>query len=286
MSTRVAAVVLHDVSPATWNLCVRLIDVVRSVGPDIPLTLLVVPDFHRRAPIDAHGAWRRFVDARLAQGDEVALHGLWHLDNGGPSKTWSAFFARRFLTAGEAEFSALTAAEARMRIDTGLEFFRRCSWTPVGFVPPAWQMSTAAQQVLREYPFRYTSVLRSIIRLTDGVHRPVPSLAFSARTRLRRYLSLQWNAHRLAKLSEAPSLRIALHPLDALYPDTLNAWRALLNRALRNRQPVTKQVLAMSYPDTTGLRHSRPTMPLREAISYTPSNPSDASNGMSSNTTR
>jgi predicted deacetylase len=243
--TRLAAIGLHDVSPATWPECKRLLALVRSIQGDIPITLLVVPDFHRRAPIDASSPWRDAVDRALERGAEIALHGLSHLDDGGRSPTLRAFFARRFLTAGEAEFAALGAAEARTRIERGLAMLRGCGWDAAGFVPPAWQISDAARSVLADYGFRYTTTLRTITALPADTRFAVPCLGFSARSGLRRAVSLRWNGWQLERLRGAPALRVALHPIDARYAETLDGWRAILEGALRDRRAVTKSELCV-----------------------------------------
>jgi predicted deacetylase len=157
-----------------------LLALVRSVHADARITLLVVPDFHRRAPIVASSGWRDAVDRALERGAELALHGLSHLDDGGRSPTLRAFFARRFLTDGEAEFAALGAAEARARIERGLAMLRDCGWEAAGFVPPAWQISDAARSVLADYGFRYTTTLRTIAVLPADTRFAVPCLGFSA----------------------------------------------------------------------------------------------------------
>jgi hypothetical protein len=237
------AIGLHDVSPANWPDCERLLELVRGLRPDVPITLLVVPDLHRRAPVDTSAGWREAVDSTLERGGEIALHGLWHLDDGGRSPTLRASLARRFLTAGEAEFAALGALDARERIERGLVMLRGCGWTPVGFVPPAWQISDAAGSVLADFGFRYTTTLRAITALPAGARFAVPCLGFSSRSALRRALSLRWNTWQVERLSAAPALRIALHPADARYAETLDGWRRFLEAVLRDRRAVTKSEL-------------------------------------------
>jgi uncharacterized protein len=241
--TPFVAIGLHDVSPATWPECERILELVRSLRADVPITLLVVPDLHRRAPIDASPGWRDAVDRTLERGGEIALHGLWHLDDGGPSPTLRSSLARRFLTKGEAEFSALDEADARKRIQRGLEMLHSCGWTPVGFVPPAWQISEAAGSVVADFGFRYTTTLRAITALPTGARFAVPCLGFSSRSSLRRALSLSWNARQLERLRAAPALRIALHPIDACYAETMDGWRRFLKAVLRDRRAVTKSEL-------------------------------------------
>ena len=240
---RLAAIGLHDVSPATWPACERLVELVRSFGADIPITLLVVPAMHRRAPIDAAPEWRPLVDGVLARGGEIALHGLWHLDDGGPSPSLGAFLARRLLTDGEAEFAALDARDARERIEKGLGMLRSCGWQAAGFVPPAWQISAAARAVLADFGFGYTTTAGTVTALPSGTRWNVPCLGFSARSALRRAGSRIWIGRKVRRLAGAPALRIALHPIDAEHESMFESWREFLEAVLRDRRAVTKSAL-------------------------------------------
>jgi len=150
---------------------------------------------------------------------------------------------RRFLSAGEAEFAAIDRNDARRRLETGIALLRRCGWKPHGFVPPAWQMSKGAAAVLPEFPFEYATSLGSVIRLPSQQRWSVPCLGFSARSALRRGVSIRWIRSRLARLNEATELRIALHPLDACHRSTLAAWHEILQTVLQEHQPLTKSEL-------------------------------------------
>jgi len=119
----------------------------------------------------------------------------------------------------------------------------RCGWQAVGFVPPAWQISVPAQAVLSEFPFRYSSTTGTLRRLPSDIAYRVPCLGFSARTALRRWLSIKYNMARLNSLRSAPLLRIALHPADAAYSATLTAWRSIIHQVLSDRVAVTKERL-------------------------------------------
>lgn len=240
---RLAAITLHDVSPATWPMCHRLLNLVFAHGRDIPVTLLIVPQWHRQASIDESRRWRAFIDALLARGCEIALHGLWHLDDGGASPSCRAAIERRILSAGEAEFAALDAAHARSRIETGLALLQRCGWHARGFVPPAWQISQQAAAVVGEFPFEYTTTLGSMTYIPGAQKWSVPCLGLSARTALRRRLSAWWIRWRLAQLADAPAVRVALHPVDACHDTTRALCDSLLASILQNRQPVTKSAL-------------------------------------------
>jgi hypothetical protein len=242
----------------TWPQCERLLALVYGLRADIPITLLVVPHMHRGTSVDESMECRRLVDRVLARGGELALHGLWHLDEGGASPSLRVAIERRALSAGEAEFAAIDRTDARRRIETGLTVLRRCDWEPRGFVPPAWQMSAEAAAVLPEFPFEYTTSLGSMTRLPTQQRWSVPCLGFSARSALRRGLSVRWVRWRLAQLHEAPELRIALHPLDVCNRSTLAAWREVLQMVLRDRHPVTKSELCRAVASRAAMSQQVP----------------------------
>lgn len=232
-------VAIHDVAPATWQACARLFDLLREVG-DPPLTLLVVPDYHGCGAVDRA---RDFIDAmerRIGHGDELALHGYDHLDHGPPPRTPAAWWRRRVLTAGEGEFSTLSTEEAYARIARGLEMFERLHWHVAGFVPPAWLSSTGTFAALRRFSLRYTSTHTRLIDLLSGERYQSPCLTASPRSAWRRATSKIWLASMEGLTAQAPLIRVALHPADALHADILESWHGLLTRLLRMRRALTK----------------------------------------------
>jgi len=150
---RALCVSIHDVSPATWDDCACLAQALRSVA-DVQLTWLVVPQHHRGGG-DA-GRMEAGLEAALARGDELALHGYTHLDTAPRGQG----LKERMLREGysrEGEFAALTSDEAAHRIRLGLDWFAERGWPVRGFVPPAWLMGTGAWQALGSFDFDYTT---------------------------------------------------------------------------------------------------------------------------------
>jgi len=145
---------IHDVAPATWSDCLRLVEAVRAVA-DIPLTWLVVPHYHFRP--EQSPAMEACLNVALERGDELALHGYSHLDTEAGGGGLRARFLRNVYTRREGEFAALTEAEARRRLALGLDWFAARGWTPTGFVPPAWLLGEGAWRALRDAPFAYTT---------------------------------------------------------------------------------------------------------------------------------
>lgn len=237
---RSVSVVLHDVSPATWPACAQLLAMIDACG-DVPVTLLMVPDYHHRGGMGNDLPFARAIEARLARGDELALHGLYHLDDGaGPPRTPMQWIMRRLYTASEGEFAALDAPTAERRIRAGLAQFEALDWPVAGFVAPAWLMSAGTRTALGRLPLRYTSSRRALYTLPQWYEYRCPSLVWSVRSAWRRGASLAFNALQVRRLRDVALLRLGLHPADAAYPAVVDLWRSLLLEALRTRQATTK----------------------------------------------
>jgi predicted deacetylase len=120
------AITLHDVAPATLPACRQLAALVESLDPRAPLTLLIVPDFHGRGRADQAPEFRAWVDARLARGDEVALHGFRHVDTAPRPTRPGGWVRRQLLGGGEAEFAALASGPARRSNSAMISTSRMC----------------------------------------------------------------------------------------------------------------------------------------------------------------
>jgi predicted deacetylase len=232
---------IHDVAPATWPDCLRLVQAIRAVA-DIPLTWLVVPHYHFRPERSA--AMETGLDAALARGDELALHGYSHLDTEADQGGLRARFLRNVYTRREGEFAALSHDEARRRLALGLDWFAERGWTPSGFVPPAWLLGEGAWQALRESPFAYTTTFSHFhcLRGGPGSIRSVksPSMVYAARNRSGRWLSPKVADATAAMLADAPLVRFSLHPPDARYPELMRHTQRVLEKLLARRSAVTK----------------------------------------------
>ncbi|MDC8758363.1 polysaccharide deacetylase family protein [Janthinobacterium fluminis] len=236
-------VAIHDVAPATWPDCQRLLAAVRAVA-DIPLTLLVVPHYHRGAHWPA--AYDGMLADLLAQGHELALHGYFHLDTAPLPGRWRERFLRRVYTEGEGEFAALDMEQARRRLERGLAWFGRRNWPVRGFVAPAWLLSKGAWAAVRALPFEYTTTLRYFHCLAPDDSVFAPSLVYAARNGVGRRLS-PCCARPLAWLQQsAPLIRLGLHPRDARHPALLRHAQRLIGDLLASRRALTKADFARS----------------------------------------
>ena len=232
---RTVCVVLHDVAESTHDACLRLLDAVREVAGDVPATLLVVPRYHGETPSSRFEAW---LDGRVERGDELALHGLTHRDEGAPDG-WIDRLRRSSYTRGEGEFWALSRDEALARIDVGLAWFARHRWPLAGFVAPAWLLGPGAREAVAQRPFAYTSTLRQLVHLPEGRAITSQSVVYSTSSAWRRASSLAWNAAVARGVGANPLLRLELHPRDADFDTVRRSWQAILRQGLRDRSAST-----------------------------------------------
>ena len=246
--TPMLCVSIHDVAPATWPDCLRLVQAIRAVA-DIPLTWLVVPHYHFRP--EQSPAMDACLNAALERGDELALHGYSHLDTEAPSGGLRARFLRNVYTRREGEFAALSEMEAQRRLALGLEWFAERGWKPAGFVPPAWLLGEGSWRALRAGAFAYTTTFSHFHCLRDADGQPVsgksllsPSMVYAARNRSGRLLSPRVADATAAMFANAPLVRFSLHPPDARYPELVRHTQQVLERLLTRREAVTKEECA------------------------------------------
>lgn len=244
-------VVLHDVAAATRPGCERVLGALREVAPDLPLTLLAVPRYHCEPSSAEFAAW---LGDRLAGGDEIALHGYTHVDDGEP-RGFVDRLRRRHYTRGEGEFSDLSVVEATQRITAGINWFARHSLVPRGFVAPAWLMSQGTWEALRWLDLRYTCTLRQLVVLPERRALTSQSLVYSCASAWRRQASLAWNATVAATLRHNPLLRLELHPHDADHAAIRRSWQGLLADHLRGRRATTLGAVAERFRIETDWDH-------------------------------
>ncbi|MFD2642258.1 DUF2334 domain-containing protein [Pseudomonas japonica] len=244
---RSVLLVLHDVAPETWPDYQPFVEAVDALG-QIPMTLLVVPDFHRRNAVERNTSFRRILDHRLVRGDELALHGYYHADDGPAPRTPGEYFMRRLYT-WEGEFYALSQDQALQRLGAGIELFRRLDWPLSGFVAPAWLMSEGTRQALRQLPLHYTSDPQHLYRLPDFTPVTAPGLVWSARSAWRRGLSRAVSAVQERRMADASTIRLGLHPVDMRHRFARRYWLNTLQHLLADgRMPMTKLAWLASRP--------------------------------------
>jgi len=126
----------------------------------VPLSLLVAPRVDRQS---ADSPALRWVRSRAAGGDAVVLHGLDHdLD---PCR-------RPRIIRRQAEFAALPAHEANLRLVAARALLERLNLRTDYFAPPRWLASNGTLIALRRHGFRLCADVTAVRDLHNGMVIP------------------------------------------------------------------------------------------------------------------
>jgi predicted deacetylase len=238
---RLVSIEVHDVAPATWHECETVLRTLDELGAK-RLTLLIVPYYHRGRPIQSDTRFLRALEQRLDRGDELSLHGYYHLDDQPPPRTVRGYVQRRMMTRAEGEFAAIDEATAAWRLNRGVEAFETLHWPLYGFVPPAWLLGTEARRAVERcgYAFEYVSLRHGVYRLPDWRYSRSANVSYSPDRPWRRAMSRVMIRREMQRAESLPLLRLSIHPQDARVPEVMDHWRTLVDEALTFRTPVTK----------------------------------------------
>jgi uncharacterized protein len=220
---RSLVVSLHDVSPHTWESCRRIVDALSAQGVHA-VSLLVVPDHHRRGHFREYPEFCAWLRQQVAAGGEAVIHGYYHERPARGGETLKDRVITRSYTAGEGEFYDLPYDAAKALVSRARDEFHGVDLHPCGFIAPAWLLSAPAEQALRDLEIAYTTRLRGVWDLRRGQIARSQSLCWSVRAAWRRHVSLAWNAVLFKRLRNAPLLRVAIHPVDLDHP---RIWRQI-----------------------------------------------------------
>lgn len=235
---------IHDVSPefepAVDQLYAQLTRLVRG-----PLTMLVVPDFWRKAPLAGAPAYRAKLRAWADAGVEMLLHGWSHRDETAHHRGAASWKARH-MTAGEGEFLGLSREEAARRLRDGRAAVEDAIGRPVtGFVAPAWLYGDGAKEALAAEGFEVAEDHFRVWRPADGtVVARGPVITWASRSRARTASSLAFAAFARRVLAPLPTLRIGVHPGDVHKASILRSIEATVRLSAVGRRPVTYRELA------------------------------------------
>ncbi len=229
---------LHDVSPLSQEACDKILRELHALGVR-QTSLLVVPDHHHRAPFLHRPEFCSWLEAQHAKGHEMVIHGYFHQRARRGGETARAKFFTRFYTADEGEFYDISEPDAHELVRKARYEFAQLGLHPVGFIAPAWLLSSAAENALRALQLAYTTRLGTVNDLKNGRVHHSQSLVWSVRSGWRRAMSVRWNAALHQRLRANPLLRLSIHPPDFSHAKIREQIRALISRALADRKAIT-----------------------------------------------
>jgi predicted deacetylase len=210
---------IHDVSPAWSDEIEAALELCAQAG--IRPSLLVVPNFHGRAPLLDDVRFCARLRELQGAGHETFLHGFFHQSRAryepahGPGRpAW--LFAQRVASGGEAEMNDVSIEEGLARVVDGERVLRDAGLRVDGFVAPAWSMPPWLLPLLAGRGYRFTE---DHLRVYDPAARRARLsvvLNWATRSPGRLLSSVAWC--RVAKRARwIGSARIAIHPADMGY---------------------------------------------------------------------
>lgn len=233
------AVTIHEIEPATWERCALLREWLADHGV-ARATLLVVPapdlhPFDRRSP-----ALRAWLEERIADGDEVAQHGLLHRRTrpGAPRRAGAGRSPR-----DAAEFVGLDAAETARALDAGRRILADAGIVAHGFVAPGFAYTRALHEALRSR-YAWWATAEALHRSTAP--RPLRSAALGrgAVDPLRRAAS-PFLVRTASRVAGGRPVRLELRPGDVDHPRSIAAAQAVLRRHAHRRALTCGQLAAV-----------------------------------------
>ena len=239
MPRREVLLSLHDVTPVHRERIERAEALFAELGVR-KVTYLLVPAFHGAEPCDADERWIAWCRAPRSFRVDWLLHGYFHREDlaaSAASAGVSERLKRRYMTAGEGEFLALSAQDAGERIARGAEVFRRVlNEEPRGFVAPAWLFNASLAAVLARHSIGFHEDHGGIIPTDGAPPTSAPVVTWATRTPLRKWTSIAGTPVLLTLWRRRPLIRLAIHPHDFDHDATVASIRRVWRAALRARE--------------------------------------------------
>lgn len=242
-AARWVVVALHDVAPPFEDAIRAQLDLLAEIGIR-RVTLLVTPDWHSAAPLRDAPGLVDLLQAHVAAGSQLALHGYAHQpDDARPFEgTRLDRLRARLFAANAAEFLTLDPQEAEDALRAGLDEFEQAGLPrPAMFCAPGWLHNAAAEAALTRAGLRYLIGMFDARDLWSGWRIQTPAVGYMGAGPKQelgvRILNL---LVRLAKLRSAEVACVYLHPQGQPTGARVRSQIAYLSKLLaRGWQPAT-----------------------------------------------
>ncbi|AXB48957.1 DUF2334 domain-containing protein [Amycolatopsis albispora] len=212
---------LSGMNPRTLHRCAELAEELDRRA--VPLSMLFTPATPATPATSATGV-TSWLKERVDGGDDLLLHGY---DHTVPPTHRAVSLGRK------AEFAALPAHEARLRLTAATATLDRAGLRTEGFAPPRWLASRGTLAALRERGFRFCADFTSIRDLETGEVRRARVHGFGSqkqRTETLRCFALVLTAARVAR--RGGLLRLGVDASDLLRPSRRQAFLDAVDVAL------------------------------------------------------
>jgi len=227
---------LHDVCPFHLERVKKAQTLFQDWGLK-KVSYLIVPDFHEKGRADQQLAFCTFCQEPVANLQRNwMLHGYLHLDTDVELEVelnWRQRWKRKYATAAEGEFSAITPDVIYKKINKGIEIYRNIfSEEPDSFVAPAWLFHAGLVDVLKAENFKFTEDHCYIYDLQSESRIKAPVVTWATRNWYMKYGSLLVCPLLYKKMRKEDVIRIAVHPWDFDHPETVQSIKNVVKKAL------------------------------------------------------
>ncbi len=193
------------------------------------LSVFVIPYHEGRIAVDQHAPTLRFLRGLADRGATLVMHGLTHR-MAGWAWTPRGFARGHIFARGQGELLRATAADTARCLEDGSQILRRAGLAQAAraFVPPAWLLSPAARQVVREAGFDFFETFAGIVK--DDQLRARRVIGWGSLNAVEAFGTSVWARMQCAR---APAdTRLAVHPADMRRPGQRKAVRHAITRLL------------------------------------------------------
>lgn len=230
---------VHDVSPAHEETLRKIHSALAELGV-IRYSMLVIPDYHGRWPLDEFPDFCRWLQGLEENGVEMVLHGCRHEASGNrlgtADRIRSAFFTR-----GEGEFLGLYEKTAKKLLQEGRGALKQALGIEVNsFVAPAWLYSSGTIAALAKTGFILAESRWRIWNPRTGqTILWMPVVNYAGGGFVKKSLASFWVRVSAVVLGGSETVRFAIHPCD--FEDDVMQKMVIkrLKTLLRSRETVS-----------------------------------------------
>lgn len=232
---------LHDVCPAHLSRVEKAEAFFLQLGVN-KITYLLIPAYHGDKPCNQQVDFINWCRRERSFAVDWFLHGYTHIEDAteleAPDSAKEAW-KQKHLTASEGEFGRLSAQEVQHRLDKGMSVFEDCIGTrPKGFVAPAWLYNRHLAPALTDLGFCFNENHGHVEALQRKQNHKVPVITWATRTPFKKMTSIIGTPILARLWQNEPVLRLAVHPFDFDYPDTMasieKVWNFCMDKGLQH----------------------------------------------------
>lgn len=230
---------VHDATPASGAGLELLLAALDARGLR-PRVLCVIPNYQGRFPVTRTSSFGRRLEAAVAAGDELVVHGHTHWTEGPPRGPFIDRLRARWFAGPAAEFQAYDGPAARQALAAARQRFEAAGLAARGFCPPGWLIAPEARPAVADAGFRFLVAMNAVTDLVSGRRHWLPAVGYMGVGPLGEALVGWYNRLvALPGLGRYPAVQVFLHPPRRPGDPALARVLSLLERLAQGRKLTT-----------------------------------------------